>query len=64
MTHYRMVSNRAETACGLSDVPAVADKARVSCPECLTRVTRWSAARDAARTAWNARVVDMKRDGA
>jgi hypothetical protein len=58
-----MISNRAETACGLSNVPAVAVKALVSCPECLERVSRWSAARDAARAAWNARISTITTGG-
>jgi hypothetical protein len=54
-THYLMLSNRAETACGLSNVPAVAAKPLVNCSDCLERITRWSAARDAAKAAWYTR---------
>ena len=63
MTHYSMVSNRAETACGvrgLSFVSATRVKDLVSCPECLLRVSRWTTSRDAAKAAWDARVASLR----
>lgn len=58
-THYQMISNRAETACGLSDVLVTKDKAVVSCADCRERITRWGASRDAAKAAWATRVAAL-----
>jgi len=59
MTHYLMISNRAETACGLSNVPAVKAKELVSCPECFHRLQRWTSAHSAAKVAWMERVASL-----